>query len=260
MDSEIRFSVDIGEGRMKQKSCYHAKKNPSGQCKKLDFKKNCPVTCNACLNVDVDGDAKKCKIKAFLHFPQGAGNHGYHKEKLQVEKMNEDQACYSRNNKTNWGCVHAGDAFFDGRGADGFTKKRETINIYNGKEGNFKITVSHVYTEEEVLQADDCGAGRANLIVKVNGKNHNQSIRHTKNKGKETHTDYDVVIDEGAVARNENVGFINPNFNGDYFVEVACDDQCECDIVQKDAECRLKAQLKFPRIADASEYGYHSDM
>jgi hypothetical protein len=240
----------------KMKKCKQIKKNPWGQCAKPEVRENCPVTCNACPS-DV-----ACRIKADLQFPQAASEiTAYHKDSVQVEKVGSNDACFSGNTKTSWGCTHVGDAFFDTTSNAEKFKERESVRIFNGNGGEYRISVSHVFTEEEVLlDIDQSLNSRANLIVKVNGKRLSKSFRHNRNNIKNTHTDYSIVYGENDPVVNENVGFVNPTYNGDYFVDVKCNNKCQCTVARVDAKCRLLARLTFPTIDDQSDYGYHSDI
>ena len=85
-----------------------------------------------------------------------------------------------------------------------------------------------------------------------------KSFRHGRNRKKTTHKDYSIVLPSDALAVNANVGFINPEFNGDYFVEIECDESCKCEVTRQEATCQLKAQFKFPTIREESAYGYHA--
>jgi len=196
-----------------------------------------------------------CRIMADLVFPQDEEFTGYHSDTVQIAKAGEEQVCYSGNVQTDWGCTHVGDAFIDGRRQYSFRNEPASVRIYDGKSATFKVGVSHRFSEDEVRQGLDYGDGRANLIVKINGQMQTQSFRHNQNEFKETHEGYDRVS-----PGNTNIGFVNPFYNGDYFVEIECDDQCQCGIVQKQADCRLKGSLKFPKIEDSTYYGYHSDV
>lgn len=242
-------------GTFKMKKCKQVKKNPWGQCAKPEVRENCPVTCNVC-----PGDVV-CRIKANLQFPQSPSEIiSYHKDSVQVQKVGSSDPCYSGNTKTTWGCTHVGDAFFDTLSQAEKFKDLESVRIFNGNGGEYRITVSHVFTEEEVLldtvQTRD---SRANLIVKVNGKRLSKSFRHNRNNIKNTHTDYSIVYSNNAPVTNENVGFVNPAYNGDYFVDVKCDNKCQCTVTKVDNKCRLSARLTFPVIDPESQYGYHSD-
>mmetsp|Transcript_14469 Transcript_14469/g.27232 ORF Transcript_14469/g.27232 Transcript_14469/m.27232 type:complete len:405 (-) Transcript_14469:349-1563(-) len=254
------FQVFLEEtNTFKTKRCRQVRKNPWSQCAKPEARQNCPVTCNSC-----PGDVT-CRLKADLKFPQDASDvTAYHKDTVQVErKGNKSDPCFSGNNMTGWGCTHVGDAYLDTLSqTSGQIKDRESVRIFNGNSGEYRITVSHVFTEEEVLLTNaQTAESRANLVVKVNGSNIlKRSFRHNKNKNKNSHTDYSIVYNEGANAVNPNVGFVNPTYNGDYFVDVKCDDQCNCQITKVDATCRLRARLTFPVIDEQSAYGYHANV
>jgi len=54
-------------------------------------------------------------------------------------------------------------------------------------------------------------------------------------------------------------GTINPDYKGKTYVDVKCDSECECDIVEHvPGVCEIDAVLAFPPIPDGSDYyGYH---
>lgn len=253
-----QFQVRQENGNLKMKKCKQIKKNPWGQCAKPEVRENCPVTCNTC-----PGDIT-CRIKADLQFPQGSSEvTAYHKDSVQVEKIGNGDICFSGNVKTNWGCTHVGDAFLDtlSNPVPNKFKDRESVRIFNGNGGEYKITVSHVFTEEEVLlDVSQTWESRANLIVKVNGRRLSKSFRHKQARKENTHTDYSIVYSENAAVANENVGFVNPKYIGDYFVNVKCNNKCECTVDQVNPTCRLFARVTFPVIDAESAYGYHADI
>ena len=248
-DSEDTFEVirpNVGDTATK--SCRHANKNPWDQCAKPEMKANCPLACNAC-----DNDVT-CRLKADLQFPP-TYSEGVHKDSLQVEKAGEEgQVCYSENQKTSWGCTHKGDAFFD---ATSGVRQSESARVFNAGGGQYTLRVSHDYLEADVLQNTTATTNsRANLIVKVNGQRLG-TFRHSKNLQHETHEGFSILD-----VNNTNVGFINPEFNGGYSVQVNCNDACECDVERVEQTCRLQAQLAFPGFTGESEnkYGYHADI
>ena len=54
-------------------------------------------------------------------------------------------------------------------------------------------------------------------------------------------------------------GTINPDYKGKTYVDVTCDSECECDIVERvPGICEIDAVLSFPPIPDGADYyGYH---
>lgn len=72
-------------------------------------------------------------------------------------------------------------------------------------------------------------------------------------------------LNSGVSAHHED-GSVNPEYNGDTFVTVKCDEQCDCEVDQSEEicnVCEIKAVLKFPSLttaADEKYYGYHNDM
>ncbi len=258
-DANDSFDVILPDGTVIQKKCKQVAKNPWRQCAKDEILLNCPVTCRAC------PDDVRCRVKADLQFPQGPELVGHHRASVQIEKTGEDRVCFSGDPKTNWGCTqviisplaskaptgYGGDAFIIGENGF-FNKRHASARIYDGRNGKFTVGVSHIFTEEEVLEEPPDFHKRANLIIKVNGVAHTQSFRHGKNKIKPTHLGYDIVN-----SNNENVGFINPEYNGDFFVDIDCDNECNCEIVKRKEVCKLKAQLKFTDIAE--EFGQQTE-
>ena len=247
-DSEDNFEVNRPNvGGTAMKSCRHARKNPLGQCAKPEMKANCPVTCKSCPN------NVTCNLVADLKFPADYSE-GVHKDSVQVEKDKEEEVCYSENQKTSWGCTHLGDAFFN---ATAGVILAESAHVFNAGGGKYTLRVSHDYLEADVLQSTTATTNsRASLIVKVNGKPLG-TFKHWGKK-KETHEGFTIVgEDSGEV----NVGFINPEFNGDYAVQVNCNDDCECDVERVDQRCKLQAQLRFPGLTEKAENEYyHADV
>jgi hypothetical protein len=250
-DSTENFEVTLDDGESKvRRSCYHAQKNPWGQCEKIEMKFNCPKSCNLC-----PGDIF-CKVKIDLQFPQDESFVGYHSDFVHVQKEGQTEVCHSGNDKTMWGCTHVGgDALIDGRAGQTFQKASSSVRIFDVRNAKLKVVVSHRFSEEEVLEEMESGSGRADLIINVNGQMQTQSFRHEKNANRHTHAGFDQVN-----AINRNVGFVNPAYIGDYFAHIACDDNCNCVIETKDAECHLSAQLKFPKIEETNYHGYRNDV
>ena len=188
---------------------------------------------------------------------------------MQIEKAGEDRVCYSGDPKIKWGCTQpvfypenpmstefGGDAFIIGENGF-FNKRHASARIYDGRNGKFSVGVSHIFTEEEVLQNDPDYTKRANLIIKVNGVPTPKSFRHGKNTNRTTH-----LVPDQVNSNNDNVGFINPEYNGEFFVDIVCDDGCNCEIERREEVCKLKAQLKYPKIdvlEENGEYGIRSE-
>jgi hypothetical protein len=256
-DSAFDFPVDLGDGNIIRKTCKQAKKNPWNQCAKPEVSEHCPKTCAVC-----EGDVR-CRIKADLQFPQLEGGFvGFHKQSVQVEKIGEDRVCFAGDRKTNWGCTHVegdvhGDAIVDARSSTAFEKKSANVRIYDGRDSTFKIGVSHVFSEEEVGQ-DPSYLGRANLILKVNGKQQSVgnkfAFKHGKNPNKPTHVGYPEDLE-----KKENVGFINPLFNGDFFMTIECDNDCQCTAAKVEEKCEVKLQLKLPNLSEIDSEGQRSE-
>ena len=250
-DSASEFEVVVGDGSTKTKTCMQARKNPWGQCHKPEVRKHCPKLCAVC-----EGDVR-CRIKADLEFPQKEGEIvGFHKQSVQAEKIGENNVCFAGNKKAfYWGCTHVegdvnGDAFVDANSAV-FKKKSANIRIFDGRDSTFRIGVSHVFSEEEVGSKEPSFLSRANLIFKINGMQQS-FFKHKKNANEQTHLDVPVLGNQA----NENVGFINPQFNGNFFVTIQCDNDCQCTISEEEEECEVKLQLKLPK---PSELGSDDD-
>ena len=248
-DFEDNFEVKRPkEGDTVVKSCWHARKNPRDQCAKPEMKANCPVTCNTCPN------NVTCRLKADLKFPADYSE-GVHKESVQVEKAGNGEVCYSENLKTSWGCTHEGDAFFN---ATSGVRQSESARVFNAGGGKYTLRVNHDYLEADVVQSITATTNsRSSLIVKVNG----QPLGTFKHWGINQESHEGVPLNADLAPNNENVGFVNPEFNGDYSVEVICNDACECDVERVDQSCKLQAQLRFPGFTEEfeNEY-YHSDV
>jgi hypothetical protein len=162
-------------------------------------------------------------LKADLKFPADYSE-GVHKESVQVEKAGNGEVCYSENLKTSWGCTHEGNAFFN---ATSGIRQSDSARVFNAGGGKYTLRVNHDYLEADVVQSITATTkSRAKLIVKVNG----QPLGTFKHWGINQESHEGVPLNADLAPNNENVGFVNPEFNGDYSVEVICNDACDCTV------------------------------
>ena len=219
-DTEGKFNLYNGEER----GCFYARKNPWKNCQKDVVRDNCPVTCNAC-----PGDVQ-CNIRAELKFvnPKDPDFVGYHSDRVQVEKVGSDEICGP--NRFKFGCrLKKTSAHLSGNPDGSVVKESQIVQIFGAAGATYKMTVGHRFSDEEKLSATRNGVQRAQLQIGVNGDQRGKTFRHKLNKNKKPY--------ENA---GEDDWHINPLYNGDYFVEIACSDACDCKIVKKEATCSLK--------------------
>ncbi len=255
-DVASKFDVTLEDGTIIQKNCKQVTKNRWGQCAKLDVQRNCPVTCSLC------PDDLRCRIKADLQFPEGPEDfRGDQEATVQIEKIGEKEACFSGSPKQRWGCTQVIFNYTKPRPIDfggnakiesenGFyNKKHASARVYDGRDSTFRVGVSHIFTEAEVASNT---TARSKLIVRVNGDTVN-TFRAANNQNQPTHIDYNLLT------KNSELGFINPRYDGDYFVRIKCDDKCNCEAEKETDKCVLKAQLKFPELSDINGFGKRTE-
>ena len=72
--------------------------------------------------------------------------------------------------------------------------------------------------------------------------------------GREVSQDVDTHVGKKGNLR------INPEYRSRKYVDVECDDACECTITtSEEAACRIEVKVAFPKKKDAGFKGYHSD-
>jgi len=94
------------------------------------------------------------------------------------------------------------------------------------------LTVKHQFSKDDA--SDEAGDHRANLKIVINGEVKG-SFKHNPNRKKKP-----IKIEEA-----DGDWSINPYYNGNYFVEIDCDDECNCNVVKKPATCRLKVEAIY---------------
>ena len=126
-----------------------------------------------------------------------------------------------------------------------FSKESESVLIKNGKDGNFRFSLTHSFDENEdneKYKKDYKMVGVMTLLINNQKKG---SFNHPHSNGVDTH------LKNGAV---------NPEYQGQRYVDVKCDSDCNCDIQQHAPTCEIKAEISFPNKFPGNSYGYHNDM
>ena len=168
----------------------------------------------------------------------------------------ESDVCYAEVGYTSWGCKHKqGDGFVQGDG-ELITKSAERIRIVRAAGKEYKIAVVHRYSQQEIQYMEDLGEnwvdGRPNVIVKTTGQK-KKTFKPPKSKNKSTHWDFAQLSSEMTNPKdNDFSGFVNFEHNGDFFVNIACDEECNCAIEKKQPECKLRSYLAYGDGTDGS--------
>ena len=156
-------------------------------------------------------------------------------DSVQAEKIGSEQVCDASNNgnTTEWSCTHDGGASLAPQASRaGLTAESETIRIFAGAGATHLLTVKHQFSKDDA--SDEGGDHRANLKIAINGEEKGR-FKHNPNRNKEA-----IKIEEA-----DGDWSINPYYNGNYFVEIDCDDECNCNVVKKAANCRLKVEAIY---------------
>jgi len=193
-----------------------------------------------------------CQLTAKLKFPnfenmvgdsvEQDGYYGYHNDFISIQKQGEEEECYY-GYSPKWDCSREGDAKFWFPNRESFTKHTEQASIADGSNSHHRFSVNHYYDEyygEKNFPKDQMKQGVMQLTV--NNKE-TKSFSHPYNE-------VEPRFDDGT---------INPAYKGKTYVDVTCDSECECDIVEHiPGVCEVDAVLAFPPIPDGEDYyGYH---
>jgi len=193
-----------------------------------------------------------CQITAKLKFPnfenmvgdpvKQDGYYGYHNDFISIQKDGEEDECYYGYG-TKWGCSDEGDAQFWFPDRENFTKHTEQASIADGSSSHYRFSVNHYYDKyygENNFPKDQRKQGVMQLTV------NNMEMKPFSHPDNEVEPRFDD-------------GTINPDYKGKTYVDVKCDSECECDIVEHvPGVCEIDAVLAFPPIPDGSDYyGYH---
>ena len=132
------------------------------------------------------------------------------------------------------------------------TKSAERIRIIQAAGKEYKIAVVHRYSQQEIQYMEDLGEnwvdGRPNVMVKTTGQE-KQTFKPPKSKNKSTHLDLPQLSMTNP-EDNDFSGFVNFEHNGDFFVNIACDEECNCAMEKKQPECKLRSYLAYEEEND----------
>lgn len=136
---------------------------------------------------------------------------------MEVSTFGSGEICTSKR-ETTWGCSHSGDArIWNPENSAYYSyNENESIDITNGKEGSYKLTVRHHFSEKELYYDMDHSI-RSTLTLSIDG-DRKEEFQTKWNKNTDTHLES---------------GEINPSYVGDYQVHVSCDDLCICHFVKQ---------------------------
>jgi len=194
----------------------------------------------------------ECTLTGTIEFPE-TNVPGYHASSLRVARENWNTICSKQKTKTNWGCVHVGEAEIGNWPDEGLScNEIETVTIEDAEKGVYEFTMQHIFDDWELYYQDEDSNNEGDddivgvLTISVNGVNVGE-YNYPKNKNKDTHT---------------SDKFINGEFKDMVFVDVTCDDKCNCTPVKRLPTCHIRAEVRHPSIVglgDDEKTGYMSD-
>merc|ERR1740124_1275401 len=193
----------------------------------------------------------QCEIGATVAFPEKQDAvFGHHSDNLTVEKLGEEDMCEREHTgKTGWGCTHDGKKAnilnLDEEDGGAFSKESESVLIKNGKDGNFRFSLTHSFDENEDNKKYEKDYKMVGVMTLLINNQERGSFNHCSPNGVDTH------LKNGAV---------NPDYQGQRYVDVKCDSDCNCDIQQHAPTCEIKSEISFPNKFQGNSYGYHNDM
>jgi len=185
-----------------------------------------------------------CTLTGTMAFPavDEAMHYGYHSDNLQATKAGKKKVCGSENKKVWWGCVHEGFAKLENFVEYTSSSQSESVTIERAAGNSYRIKVEHNFDVEETYYTEDhTMAGE--LTIKIND-NVLGIYSHPDNSNTDSH--------------NQDKS-VNAAYKGIIYVNVDCNQQCDCSAQVILPTCTIRAELKFPSIEDAPEYGYHND-
>jgi len=171
---------------------------------------------------------------------------------LQLEE--EAEVCSSFNRRTRWKCRHKGQTLIDN--SNGIIPLQqmipETVKIRHAGGAQYAVQVRHKFSEEEVTS--DRNPIDTMLIVRTKngaGTKTRKEFKYADNSNIPTHLlkKNAVVVSEyenGTIDADLN-GWINPAYNGEYFVDIVCDDDCNCSANKRKDSCKVVARLEPPK-------------
>ena len=101
------------------------------------------------------------------------------------------------------------------------------------------MTVRHQFNKDDLSVGGE--QHRASLMIQIN--NDVKGIfKHNPNTNKDA-----IKIEEtdGLTRHPEGDWSVNPYYNGNFFVEIDCSDECNCSVIRKEATCRVKVEAIY---------------
>jgi len=177
---------------------------------------------------------------------------GYHASSLRVTREKKKVICGNKHRTTTWGCTHTGYAEVGNWKGDEGCNEIETATIEDAEDGVYEFTMQHVFDSWELYyqgedtdnDGDDDIVGI--LTISVNGVDIG-AYNYPINKDMDTHN---------------SDGSINGEFRDMVFVDVTCDDTCNCIPAKRRPICPIRAEVRHPSVSDMEEdghIGYHND-
>jgi len=168
---------------------------------------------------------------------------------VSIVKLGNETECSYYQKTTDWGCMHRGDALVENFIDYAPIVANEIVSIADVRNATFYFSLEHYYDLEKEMHYGYDSDMNADLTINIAGENFGP-FSHSPNLQVSTH------IDES----------VNPEYNGDTFVTVKCDEQCNCEVDQSEEicnVCEIRAVLNFPSVTKADTdqyYGYHNDV
>eukprot|EP01083_Nonionella_stella_P028252 77793_1 len=128
----------------------------------------------------------------------------------------------------------------------------ETVRVRRAGGAQYAVQVRHKFSKEEVTSSQNPidtiltvrtnnGAGGAKMKKKFKYADNSNIPTHLLKKDTVIMSEYE----DGTIDADLN-GWINPAYNGEYFVDIACDDDCNCSANKRKDTCKVVARLEPP--------------
>ena len=160
---------------------------------------------------------------------------------LRVSKTGNENICGPKN--TYWGCVHEGSANIQNWEKYYGKSTSETVTIEYATGKSYRFSVEHTFDYNELYYSNDHRmVGELTITV-------NNEVLGTFSHPNEPKTD----------THNQDQS-VNAAYKGIIYVNVDCDNECQCSVQTVLPTCLIRAEIKFPTIENAPEFGYHNDL
>lgn len=169
---------------------------------------------------------------------------------MQVEEEAVD-VCSTFNRVTGWRCKHKGQTLIDNTGIQLLQTEPEVVKIRRGGGANYAVQVRHKFSNEEVTRPASKKPIDTILVVRADNGGDitmNKKFRYADNTGIPTHRLNENAVTmsayENGIIEADLNGWINPAYNGEYFVDIICDDNCNCSAKKRVDACKVVARLE----------------